>query len=156
MAIQKWDPFFEIGRINNEIDRLFGNWPARGNGSVTSSCAVPVDIMETPGEVVIRAELPGIDPSEVEVRVEDGVLTIAGEKKLEPVNVGADGEEGQEQAEYLRVERYFGKFTRSFVVPRYVDATRVDAEYKNGLLTLKLPRREETQPKRIEVKVAAR
>lgn len=154
MAVQKWDPFFEIDRLQNEMEKIFqSRWPARGNAVATSSCVVPVDIVETKAEVVIKAEIPGIDPKDVEVKVEDGILTISGEKKMEG-HVPAGTEQEQPEAEFLRVERFYGKFTRSFVVPRYVDAANVAAEYRSGVLTLKLPRRQETQPRRIEVKVA--
>lgn len=148
MAIQKWDPFYEIDRLHEEMDKVFsGGWPVRRAASAPS-CVCPVDILENPKEILIKVELPGIDPAAVDVKVEDGVLTISGEKKFE----GAQ-DEGKDAPQYLRVERYYGNFSRSFVVPRYVDATAVEAEYAAGILTLKLPKREETQPRKIDVKV---
>lgn len=150
MAIQKWDPFYEIDRLHEEMDKVFnGGWQVR-RASGTPSCAVPVDIMESPREVLIKVELPGVNPADVEVKVEDGVLSITGEKKPETVDEKKDG------PQYLRVERYYGRFSRSFVVPRYVDSAAVQAEYEAGILTLKLPKREETQPRKIDVKVKAR
>jgi HSP20 family protein len=154
MTIQKWNPFYEIHRLNDEMDKLFtGQWPVRKGTGVTPAGVMPVDIAETPTEVLIKAEIPGIAPEDVEVKVEDGVLTISGEKKFENVE---GNKEGDKETEYLRVERYYGKFTRSFVVPRYVDSSNVKAEYNSGILTLTLPRREETQPKKIDVKVTSR
>ncbi len=148
MAIQKWDPFYEIDRLHEEMDKVFnGGWPVRRSASAPS-CVCPVDIRETTKEVEIQVELPGIDPAAVDIKVEDGVLTISGEKKFE----GA-AEPKKDDPQYLRVERYYGQFSRSFVVPRYVDATAVTAEYAAGILTLKLPKREETKPRKIEVKI---
>jgi len=152
MMVQKWDPFFEIDRLHDEMDKLFtGRWPVRRNADQVPACVVPVDIAETPAEVLIKVELPGVDPAQVEVKVEDGVLSITGEKKFEGGGEGSD-----KGPEYLRVERYYGRFSRSFVVPRYVDASNVQAEYSSGILTLKLPKRQETQPRKLDVKVVSK
>ena len=144
MAIQRFDPFREFDRLHDEVDRLFRTanpTPTEMQGSTF----IPVDVLENQEEVVLRAELPGIQASSVDVRVEDNVLTLSGEKKLE-------NEDRKEQ--YLRIERYYGRFTRSFSLPHYVDSTKIAAEYKDGVLTLHLPKRSETKPRQIQVKVS--
>jgi len=144
MSIQRWDPFREFDRLHDEVDRLFRTaTPARGE--MQESFHIPVDVLENVEEVVLRAELPGVLPAAVDVRVEDNVLTLTGEKKLE-------NEDRKDQ--YLRVERFYGKFSRSFSLPHYVDASRIAAEYRDGVLTLHLPKRAETKPRQIQVKVA--
>ena len=143
MSVQRWDPLREFDRLHEEVDRLFRtSSPTRT--APAEQCWVPVDVLENVEEVVLRAELPGVKPAEVDVRVEDNVLTLTGEKKLE-------NEEKQDQ--YLRIERYYGKFTRSFSLPHYVDAGKIAAEYRDGVLTLHLPKRAETKPRQIQVKV---
>jgi HSP20 family protein len=105
----------------------------------------PVDIYEGPNhEMIIKAELPDIRREDIDIRVEDNTLTISGEKKL-------DEEVKQEQ--FHRVERAYGTFTRSFSLPATIDTEKVNADYKNGVLTVKLPMREEAKPKQIQVKV---
>ena len=143
MAIQRWDPFREFDRLHEEVDRLFRTaTPERA--SVGETPWIPVDVLENTEEVLLRAELPGVKGDSVDVRVEDNVLTLAGEKKLE-------NEEKRDQ--YLRIERFYGKFSRSFSLPHYVDSTRIAAEYKDGVLCLHLPKRSETKPRQIPVKV---
>ncbi len=143
MAIQRWDPFREFDRLHEEVDRLFRT--ATPDRTATGeSCYVPVDVLENAEEVVLRAELPGVKPAAVSVRVEDNVLTLAGEKTLE-------NEDKKDQ--YLRIERFYGKFSRSFSLPHYVDASKIAAEYRDGVLVLHLPKRAETKPRQIEVKV---
>jgi len=142
MTIQRWDPLREFERLHDEVDRLFRT--SAPNRTVTQeSCAVAVDILENGEEVVLRAEVPGVKASDVTVRVEDSVLTIEGEKKL-PDPEAKDA--------YLRIERYYGRFQRSFSLPHYVDSAKITAEHKDGVLTLRLPKRAETKPRTIEVK----
>ena len=142
MSIQRWDPFREFERLHEEVDRLFRS--ASPSGPVSGSqCWVPVDVLENGEEVVLRAELPGVKPEEVDVRIEDNVLTLSGEKKFE-------NEEKKDQ--YLRVERYYGKFSRAFTLPYYVDTGKVSADYKDGVLTLHLPKKAETKPRQIPIK----
>jgi HSP20 family protein len=111
----------------------------------TRSWAPPVDIYETEDAIVLKAELPGIDAKDVEVRVEDNTLYLKGERKYE--------KEVKEQ-NYHRVERSYGSFARSFSLPNSIDAEKVKAEYKDGLLTLTMPKREEAKPKTIKIDVA--
>jgi HSP20 family protein len=129
MTIVRWDPFRDFG-FNT------------GNSWVP-----PVDIYQTgEHELVLKAELPDLSREEIDVTVENFVLTVKGEKKL--------GTEVTEE-QFHHIERHYGAFSRSFQLPRTVDASKVSAEYKNGVLTVRLPLREEAKPRQIKVEVAA-
>jgi HSP20 family protein len=129
MTIVRWDPFRDFGFTT-------------GNTWVP-----PVDIYQTSEhELVLKAELPDLSREEIDITVENFVLTLKGEKKLAP-------EVKEEQ--FHHVERSYGSFSRSFSLPRTVDATKVAADYKNGVLTVRLPLREEAKPRQIKVDVAA-
>ena len=145
MAIVRWEPFRDLVTTQDHFNRLFNDVFSRGfgEGSLSGSAWTPaVDIYETDQNVVLKAELPGIDPKDVEIRVEDGALYLKGERKFEN-EVNEDG--------YRRVERQYGSFTRSFPLPASVDSDKATAEYKNGMLNLTLPKREEAKPKTIKV-----
>jgi HSP20 family protein len=103
-----------------------------------------VDIYEHDGNIVLKAELPGIDPKDVDVRVENNVLTLRGERKLES-EIKRD--------DYHRVERAYGKFSRSFTLPNVVDTEKIKADFKDGVLQVSLPQREEAKPKQISISV---
>ena len=108
--------------------------------------SIPVDVLEQDAAFEVRASVPGVKPEDVEVTVENNVLTLKGEKKL-PTDV--------KEEQFRRVERDYGTFSRSFTLPNFVDAGKVTAEFKNGVLTVKLPYREEAKPRTINVEVAA-
>jgi len=125
------------------VDRFFYGWPRfEGNSDVTWSPRV--DINETGKEIIIEAELPGIDKKDVKVEVKDNVLIISGERKQEKKT---------ENSECCRLERHYGKFERSFSLSDAVDAQKITAQYKSGVLTLSLPKTEKALPKEITVKV---
>ena len=145
MAIERWYPFGVTAR--RDLNRLFREAlsPLMGETELsTRSWAPPVDIYETENDIVLKAELPGIDPKDVEVRVEDNTLYLKGERNYE--------KEVKEQ-NYHRVERSYGSFARSFSLPNSINADKVKAEYKDGLLTLTMPKREEAKPKTIKIDV---
>ena len=146
VRMTKWDPVREMARVSDDmtrlVDELFGGRMARE--SVRGSWVPPVDIRETADAIEIHAELPGFNAEDVDVTVENGVLTIRGERKLE---------ENQEGETWHRVERAYGVFERAFQVPRNVDATKVNARFVNGVLQLTLPKREESKPRTIKVQV---
>ena len=120
--------------------------PALAEGEVsTRTWAPPVDIYENGDNLVLKAELPGINPDDVEIRVEDNTLYLKGERKFE--------KEVKEQS-YHRVERTYGAFTRTFSLPNSVDADKVAANYKDGVLTLTMPKKEEAKPKTIKINVS--
>ena len=148
MAIVRWEPFRDAMTSQREFDRLFKEafTPFFGEGELsTRTWAPPVDIYETADSIVLKAELPGVDPKDVEVKVEDNSLFLKGERKFEKeVN----------NENYHRVERSYGSFARSFSLPNSIEAEKVKAEYKDGLLTLTLPKREEAKPKTIKIDVS--
>ncbi len=148
MAIVRWDPFRDLAEVQERVNRVLGEfYGGRGQDDVMrrGTWIPPVDIYEgTNHEMVIKAELPDIKREDIDIRVEDNTLTISGEKKLD---------EDIRQENYHRVERAYGTFTRSFSLPATIDTEKVNAEYKNGVLVIKLPLREEAKPKQIQVKV---
>ncbi|NIN13418.1 MAG: Hsp20 family protein [Gemmatimonadales bacterium] len=133
----------EVLNMRNEFDRLLG----RADTDVAGAWGPVVDVRETKDELVIQAELPGLAAEDVDVSVEGGVLTISGEKKQEV-------EEGKEGSNYHLVERRYGRFERSFSLPRSVDPEKVAAEFDNGVLMITLPKAEAAKPRRIEVKAS--
>ena len=151
MTLVRWDPFREFTQIQDRLNRVFTDAYGRSGsdeGFLTSGAWVPpVDIYQNGDtELVLKAELPDMVREDIDVTVDNGTLTIKGEKKFA-------GEPKEEQ--FHRIERRYGAFSRSFSLPPTVDATKVSAEYKNGVLTVKLPVREEAKPRSIKVDVAA-
>ena len=147
MAMVRWEPLRDLLTTQREFDRLLKEAfsPLSGETEVsTRSWAPPVDIYETEDAIVLKAELPGMDPNDVEVRVEDNTLYLKGERKYE--------KEVKEQ-NYHRVERSYGSFARSFSLPNSISTDKVRAEFKDGLLTLTMPKREESKPKTIKIDV---
>ena len=150
MAIVRWtDPFKEFAHMQDRLSRAFSDAYGRSDEGLFSSGSwmPPVDIYQNgEHELVLKAELPDMARENIDVTVVDGTLTIKGEKKL-------SSEVKEEQ--FHRVERRYGTFSRSFSLPPTVDAGKVGAEYKNGVLTVKLPMREESKPRQVKVDVAA-
>jgi HSP20 family protein len=149
MTLVKWDPFRELEEMSNHINRLFvrpSAWQAQGKEAMTVADWTPtVDISETEGEYQIKAELPEVRKEDVKITVEDGVLTIQGERRQETE---------EKTKKFHRVERSYGRFVRSFALPDSVDEIGVKAIYTDGVLNLRLPKSEKAKPKQIEVKVA--
>jgi HSP20 family protein len=150
MAIVRWtDPFREFAQLQDRLNRAFSDAYGRSDEGLLSSGAwlPPVDIYQNgEHELVLKAELPDMTREEIDVTVDKGTLTIKGDKKLA-------NEVKEEQ--FHRIERRYGTFSRSFSLPTTVDPGRVTADYKNGVLTVKLPLREEAKPRTIKVDVAA-
>jgi HSP20 family protein len=149
MAIVRFDPFRDLMTLQERMNRIFDESyrGARTTGddwALGGSWAPAVDIYEHEGNIVLKAELPGIDSNDVDIRLENNVLTLRGERKV-------DHEVKQEN--YHRVERAYGSFSRSFTLPSIVDQEKIKAEYKDGVLELTLPKREEAKPKQISIKV---
>jgi HSP20 family protein len=148
MAITRFDPFREFATLQGHMNRLFGDVYVRDEDvTQRGNWVPPVDIYETEGhDLVIKAELPDMTREDIEVTVENNTLTLRGTKKL-PIDV--------KEEQFRRVERSYGTFSRSFTLPTTVDSSKVGAEYRNGVLTVKLPYREEAKPRTINVEVAA-
>ena len=144
----RWDPFKELEEMETRLATLFGRAPLRKNGDkevmTVAEWAPLVDITEDEKEYVIKAELPEVKKEDVKLTVHDDVLSISGERKYEKEEKGK---------KYHRVERAYGSFTRSFTLPEDADASKVAADYKDGVLKVYLPKSEKAKPKSIEVKV---
>ena len=139
MAIIRWDPFREMTQVQNQLNRLVDQvWGGR-----QESWLPAVDVFDKQDAVVLKAELPGMDPDEIQIEVEDNVLTIKGERRFE---------ETVDEERYYRVERRFGSFQRSLALPQGVKADEIGASYEDGILVVTVPKVEEEKPKRIEVK----
>src|SRR5215471_345822 len=153
-TISRFDPFRGESALQQQINRLFTEAFDRSSeeGNLTT-WAPPVDIYETEHELVVKADLPDIKPEELDIRVENNILTIRGERKFEKVARSAGGGEKAEDKNYLRVERSYGSFARSFSLANTVNTEAIKADYKDGVLTLNLPKREEAKPKQIKVNV---
>ena len=145
MSIIKYDPFRELRSLQDEMNRLFitsvpGNF---NREDMASGGWLPsVDIYESENEIVLEAELPGMKREDFEVSIENNVITLKGERKFE---------KKEESDNYHRVERSYGSFTRSFNLPRTVSAEETTADFKNGILRVSLPKREETKVRKIEI-----
>ena len=148
MNIVKFNPFRELEEMQTRLNRLFTDAPVRrieGNGPFFSDWAPAVDIQETDKEYLIKAELPEMKKEDVKVEVLDGVLTIEGERTQEKEEKGK---------KFHKVERSYGKFVRQFALPTEVEAAEVQAEYKDGVLNVHLPKAAAAKPTAVTVKVA--
>jgi len=150
MNIIRWnDPFRELASLQNRLNRAFDTLPGPARNDeelLTGAWAPPVDILETKEKTVLKAELPGFDEDQIHLHFEDGILSLEGERKFEKENA---------EENYHRVERSYGKFARSFTIPSNVDNEKITAAFQNGILTVELPKREETKPKQIKIQTKA-
>jgi HSP20 family protein len=143
-TISRFEPF-RTNSLQEQLGRLFNEaFERSAEESSITTWAPAVDIYETEHELVVKADLPDIKSEELDIRVENNILTIRGERKFEK-NVN--------ESNYLRVERAYGAFSRSFSLANTVNSEAIKAEYKNGVLTLTIPKREEAKPKQIRVNV---
>lgn len=142
--LNRWEPFRGAATLHDHLNRIFNEGLNRGEESNLTTWAPAVDILETEHELVVKADLPDVDPKELDIRVENNILTIRGERKFQKqVN----------ENNYLRVERSYGTFARSFSLANTVNSEAIKADYQNGVLTLVIPKREEAKPKQIKVNV---
>lgn len=135
-----WDPFADLNRIQRDLEKSFF-----GQRNRPADFAPAVDVFEDENALVLHAEVPGVRREDIEINVDGNVLTLKGERKLEPE---------KENRRYHRIERAYGTFVRQFQLPTNVDATSIDAQLSEGILTLHLPKKEELKPRRIEVKTS--
>jgi HSP20 family protein len=146
-TLTQFQPFRGVSTLQDQINRLFEGSFDRSSGEANLTTWAPaVDIFETEQNLVVKADLPDIKPEELDIRVENNILTIRGERKFEK-KVNEDN--------YLRVERSYGSFSRSFSLSSTVNTESIQADYKNGVLTLSIAKREEAKPKQIKVRVEA-
>jgi len=145
MAIIRWDPYRDLVTLRDRMNRLFEDVSgprAEEKDVLASSWAPSVDIYENENEVVLAAEIPGVDEKDVEIKVEDNNLTLRGERKFE--------KETKEE-NYHRIERSYGSFFRSFALPSYIDQDRIEAEHENGVLKIRMPKRSELKPRKVKI-----
>ena len=145
MAISRWDPFRDLNVLQDRMNRLFDDagrgW--RGDESAATTTWSPaVDIFETENEIVVKAELPGVDRKDISLNLENNVLTLKGERKFE--------KETKEE-NYHRIERAYGGFSRAFSIPATVDEEKIRADYQHGILRIALPKKEQVRPKQIRI-----
>jgi len=144
-TLSRFEPFRGASTLQDQLNRVFNDvFERAGDESNLTSWAPAADIFETEHELVVKADLPDVDPKDLDIRVEHNILTIRGERKFEK-KVSED--------KYLRVERAYGSFSRSFSLANTVNAEAIKADYQNGVLTLTIPKREEAKPKQIKVNV---
>ena len=145
MKLVRWDPFQEFVAMSNRLNRTVNDPYTPRTEDSFGAWAPPVDIFERQDHLVIRAEVPGVQMEDMDVRIENGVLTLHGERKQ-------DTDLKEENAH--RLERVYGAFTRSFSLPTTVDAAKVSATYKDGVLEVTVPKAENAKPKQVEIKAA--
>jgi len=140
-AVVRFDPFRDITTLRDEMNRLFSR--AVGEGSGGASAWTPaVDIFETAGAIVLKAELPGLRAEDIDIEVDDNVLTLKGERRFE---------DKVEDGRYYRLERAYGHFQRSLTLPQGVKADEISASFDNGLVTVTVPKADEIKPRKIAV-----
>lgn len=145
MALTRYNPFSEIANWPPEF-RLFEDTLSRVLGDATGRPWTPaVDIQETPNELVLKADVPGVDMKDIDIQIENGTLTLKGQRKFE---------EEKKDRGYHRIERGYGSFARYFSLPDTVEPDKVAAEYKNGVLTVTLPKKELAKPRTVKVAVS--
>ncbi|MEA3208336.1 MAG: hypothetical protein QOE70_1393 [Chthoniobacter sp.] len=143
--LSNWSPADRLASFQDEINRLFDlSWPTRDSG-LFSGWSPALDVFDEKDKFRVHVELPGMQKDQINLSIHDGTLTVSGERKHE---------HEEKEGESFRSERYFGKFQRSVALPAAVDATKVKASYKDGILTIDLPKAEEAKPKQIEVSVS--
>lgn len=145
MKLVRWDPLQELLAMSNRLNRTVNDPYTQRTEDSFGAWAPPVDILERQDHLVIRAEVPGVHKEDMDVRIENGVLTLHGERKEE--------KDVKEENAHL-MERVYGSFTRSFSLPTTVDATKVTATYKDGVLEVTVPKVETAKPKKVEIKAA--
>ncbi|CAG0997942.1 Spore protein SP21 [Anaerolineae bacterium] len=149
-AVRRYDPFRELAtlqeRMNRIFDDTFSSASRREGEGLSATWTPPVDVLEKKDRIVLTAELPGFSEDQVQLRFEDGVLTLEGERRFE---------KEVDEARYHCVERSYGRFSRSFRLPANVDEEGISATFVNGLLVVELPKREEVRPKSIRIRAGS-
>ena len=147
-TISRLDPFRGLNSLQDQVNRLFDETFSRGRSaeSEMGTWAPAVDIYETEQELVLKADLPEVNQQEIDIRIENNMLTFRGERKFH-------NEVSQDN--YLRVERAYGPFSRSFSLPNTINTEAIKADYQNGVLSIRMPKREESRPKQIRIGVGS-
>jgi len=142
---ERYDPFADLSTLRNQFDRLMARFNPEFEGEMLPTEWAPTtDVLETPDAIFIKAELPGMIEKDIHVEMENGILTLRGERKAS---------KDMTEKGYRHIERTYGKFVRTFTLPTNVDFNKITATYNNGLLELEIPKKEEAKPKTINVEV---
>jgi HSP20 family protein len=145
MAVVRWDPFRDLNMLQDRMNRMFddaGRAWRTDEPAATTTWSPAVDIFETEGEIVVKAELPGMERKDIVLNLESNVLTVRGERRF--------AKETKDD-NYHRIERSYGTFSRSFSIPATVDAEEIRADYRDGVLKIVLPKKEQAKPKQIRI-----
>jgi HSP20 family protein len=146
MAITRWDPFRDLSILQERMNRVFEDAAGRGwkgeEPSPTTSWSPAVDIYETDNQIMVQAELPGIEKKDIALQLENNVLTLKGERRFEKET---------KQENYHRIERSYGGFSRAFTIPTIVDEEKIRADYKDGILKIELPKKDQVKSKQIKI-----
>jgi HSP20 family protein len=146
MAITRWDPFRDLSILQERMNRVFEDAAVRGwkdhEPSATTSWSPAVDIYETDSEIMVQAELPGVDRKDIALQLENNVLTLKGDRRFEKET---------NQDNYHRIERSYGGFSRVFTIPTIVDEDKIRADYRDGILKIALPKKEQVKVKQIKI-----
>ncbi len=145
MAIIRWDPFRDLLTLREKMNRLFEDVvTARGQEKefISSAWNPAVDIYESENQLVLTAEIPGVDEKDVEIKIEDNTLSIKGERRFETE---------RKEENYHRLERSYGSFYRTFTLPNYVDQDKIHAEHENGVLKITMPKRTDLKPRKVKI-----
>lgn len=141
--ITRFNPFDDLRRLEARLFEPFFRYPYLQEEMQSSAWNPAVDVLEETDKIVVKVEAPGVDEKDLRVTFEDGVLTVSGERQFER----------KDDRNYHRIERAYGSFTRSFSLPRSVDAAQIAANYRNGVLEIEVPKKEESRPKQIMINV---
>jgi len=144
MSLVRYDPLFSVRQLQDDINRLFSGWSTNDSSGVTADWVPSVDINEFDDKFQLFIDVPGVDPKDVEITLESGVLTITGERF-------AQAEKAEENVVSRRAERGTGRFYRRFILPESVDADKVKATDRHGVLEIMIPKQAKAQPRRIKV-----
>lgn len=146
MPLIRWNPLFELNNLQGRMNRLFDEALRTEDGQSTTLWSPAADVLETESAMIVKVELPGMDRNDINIHLENNVLTVRGERPFE--------KEGKAE-NYHRVERAYGSFSRSFALPVVVDQEKISADYKDGILRITLPKKEQARAKKIEIAVAS-
>ncbi len=148
MAVMRHEPWSVVSQLQNEINRVFGNLNDTDSNSATSEWSPAVDVREYADRFQLLLDVPGVEPKDVEITLDNGVLTVSGNRAEEK----AVGSNGTELPQQQRLERRLGRFYRRFILPDTADAENVNASGRNGVLEILIPKQPKAQPRRITVK----
>ena len=143
--IPRFNPFDDLRRMESRLWEPFFRFPFFPEENQAAGWNPAVDVLEETDKILVKVEAPGMDEKDLRVTFEDGILTVSGERRFER----------KDDRSYHRIERAYGQFTRTFTLPRSVDATRIVASYRNGVLEIEIPKKEESRPKQIQINVNA-